>query len=148
HDFNNLLMAITSYSELLMMRLPADSGYKTEVNEILKACEAAASLTRQLLAFSRKQVLEPKVVDLNEIVEKMEDMLRRLLREDIDLRTVFDPDLGRVRVDPGQVQQVIVNLVVNARDALTGIGKVTIETANVFLEESYARAHMDVSSGS
>ncbi len=147
HDFNNLLTAITGYSELTMMRLQAEDPLLRNLEEIKKAGDRAAALTRQLLAFSRKQVLQPKVLDLNSVVSGLENMLRRLIGEDVDLRTVLKPELGSVKADPGQIEQVIMNLAVNARDAMPRGGKLTIETGNVFLDEEYARRHVAVSSG-
>jgi CheY-like chemotaxis protein len=118
------------------------------VVEILKASERAAALTRQLLAFSRRQILAPQVLDLNVIVANMEKMLKRLIGENIELATVQEPGLGRVRADAGQVEQVILNLCVNARDAMPDGGKITIETANVDLDEAYSRSHATVVPGS
>jgi PAS domain S-box-containing protein len=147
HDFNNLLTAIRGYSDLLLHRLDGRSEMRREVEEIRKAGERAASLTRQLLAFSRKQVLQPKVLDLNAVVAGMDNMLQRLIGEDIDLVAVLRPGLWNVLADPGQLEQVIMNLVVNARDAMPRGGKVTIETANVELDDSYVRQHAAVSPG-
>jgi PAS domain S-box-containing protein len=138
HDFNNLLTAIRGYSELLLHRLDASSPLRREVEEIQKAGDRAASLTRQLLAFSRKQILQPKVLDLNSVVANMEGMLRRLIGEDIDLVAVLRPDIWNVTVDPGQIEQVIMNIVVNARDAMPKGGKVVIETSNVMVDDAYA----------
>src|SRR5205807_8902842 len=123
HDFNNLLTAITGYSELTLRRLQAGDPLRRNLEEIKKAGERAASLTRQLLAFSRKQVLQPKVLELNSIVSDMDRMLRRLIGEDIDLVTMLEPQLGRVKADPGQIEQVMMNLLINARDAMPQGGK-------------------------
>jgi two-component system cell cycle sensor histidine kinase/response regulator CckA len=142
HDFNNLLTAILGYAELLAPRLRADPSGLEEVAEITKAGERAASLTRQLLAFSRRQVLEPKVLDLNASVRSVEKMLRRLIGEHIDLVATLDSSLAPVRADAGQIEQVILNLVVNARDAMPDGGKITIETANVEHDDAYARQHV------
>ena len=147
HDFNNLLTAINGYSELILKRLPADHPLRSSVIEIAKAGSRAATLTQQLLAFSRKQVMQPRTIDLNAVVSEIEKMLRRLIGEHIALRTVLDPKLGSTKADPGQVEQVLVNLVVNARDAMAGGGKLTIETRNVFLDEDYARMHISVVPG-
>jgi two-component system cell cycle sensor histidine kinase/response regulator CckA len=147
HDFNNLLTAITGYSELVLSRLREGDRVRKHVLEIKKAGERAASLTRQLLAFSRRQVLVPQVLDLNSVVSNMQKMLRRMIAEDIDLETIPAPDLGCVRADPGQLEQVIMNLAVNARDAMPEGGKLTIETANVELDESYVQSHIDVVPG-
>src|SRR5947209_2102464 len=147
HDFNNLLTAITGYSDLIMRRLPQDDLIRRHVIEIKRASDRAAALTRQLLAFSRKQMLQPKVIDLNSVVTDIDKMLRRLIGEDIDLLTVLDHTLGSVKADPGQLEQVIINLAVNARDAMPKGGKLTIETANVYLSGDYARQHVAVRPG-
>ncbi|MGZ8474555.1 MAG: PAS domain S-box protein [Candidatus Deferrimicrobiaceae bacterium] len=147
HDFNNLLTAISGYSDLLLHRLPAYSTLRRDVEEIRRAGDRAAGLTRQLLAFSRRQLLQPKVLDLNTVVTTMELMLRRLIGEDIELSTDLSPSLGRVECDPGQVEQVIVNLAVNARDAMPGGGRITIGTVDVDLSPSYAGAHPGVRPG-
>jgi two-component system cell cycle sensor histidine kinase/response regulator CckA len=141
HDFNNLLGVIIGYSEILEQRLPPGDPLLKECLQIKKAGQSAASLTRQLLAFSRQQVLEPRILDLNGIVLNVEKMLRRLIGEHIDLRTNLDPALGSVKADQSQIEQVIINLAVNARDAMTDGGKLMIETANVHLDEDYARLH-------
>jgi len=141
HDFNNLLTAIIGYTQLMQRRFPSDHPATQDAEEVLGAAERAASLTRQLLIFSRQQVLEPRVLDLNSIVTDLDRMLRRLIGADIDLLTVPAPDLGRIKADPGQVEQVLVNLVVNARDAMPSGGKLTIETGNVELDEHYVRDH-------
>jgi signal transduction histidine kinase len=130
HDFNNLLTVITGYSEVLLGRIDIDRQVQAELEEINKAGQRAAGLTRQLLAFSRRQVLQPKTVDLNEVVANMDTMLRRLIGEYIDFVTILGPSLRPIRVDPGQIEQVIMNLVINARDAMPKGGKLTIETAN------------------
>jgi len=148
HDFNNLLTVIAGYSSMVLTEMSEDDPGFTGIREINKAGEKAASLTRQLLAFCRKHPHEPTVLDLNAIVADMDRMLRRLIGEDIDLVTSLDPALGPVRADPGQIEQVIVNLAVNARDAMIEGGKLTIETANVEIEPAYAARHISVSSGS
>jgi PAS domain S-box-containing protein len=147
HDFNNLLGVIIGYSEILEQRLPPGDPLLKECLQIKKAGQSAASLTRQLLAFSRQQVLEPRILDLNGIVLNVEKMLRRLIGEHIDLRTNLDPALGSVKADQSQIEQVIINLAVNARDAMTDGGKLMIETANVHLDEDYARLHPPQSPG-
>ncbi|HWS15862.1 MAG TPA: PAS domain S-box protein [Candidatus Methylomirabilis sp.] len=147
HDFNNLLTAISGYSDLLLHRLPAYSTLRRDVEEIRRAGDRAAGLTRQLLAFSRRQVLQPKVLDLNTVVTTMEQMLRRLIGEDIELSTDLSPSLGPVKADPGQIEQVIVNLAVNARDAMPGGGRITIGTVDVDLSPSYASAQPGVRPG-
>ncbi|MHB8940358.1 MAG: hybrid sensor histidine kinase/response regulator [Desulfobacteria bacterium] len=147
HDFNNLLTAISGYSGLLLHRLPEYSTLRRDVEEIRKAGDRAAQLTRQLLAFSRRQVLQPKVLDLNAVVKNMGRMLRRLTGEDIELSTDLSPSLSRVKADPGQIEQVIVNLAVNARDAMPGGGRITIATADAELSPAYAAAHPEVRPG-
>lgn len=147
HDFNNLLTVIGGYSDLLMRRLPGDSPFRSNVEEIKKAGDRATILTRQLLAFSRKQILQPKVLDLNAVVSDLDKMLRRLIGEDIDLLTITEPRLGQVKADPGQIEQVVVNLIVNARDAMSLGGKLTLETANVELTEAYTQQHAEGAPG-
>jgi two-component system, cell cycle sensor histidine kinase and response regulator CckA len=147
HDFNNLLTVITGYSDLLLRRSGHDEAARSKIEEIRKAAERAASLTRQLLAFSRKQVLEPRVLDLTETVANMDKMLKRLIGEDIHLVTMLEPNLKKVSADPGQIEQVIMNLAVNARDAMPHGGKLTIETRNVYLDAAYARSHLSVRPG-
>jgi two-component system cell cycle sensor histidine kinase/response regulator CckA len=141
HDFNNLLTVINGYSQLISARLPAGDSTRADAEEIQKAGDRAAALTRQLLAFSRKQIMAPVVLNLNRIVSEMEKMLRRLIGEDIELVTSLDPGLGNVKADSGQIEQVIMNLAVNARDAMIHGGKLTLETANVTLDEGFARDH-------
>jgi signal transduction histidine kinase len=147
HDFNNLLSIITGRAALLRNRLESDSPLQRHADLIQKTAGRAADLTQQLLAFSRKQVLQPKVLDLNGLVGSFGSMLRRLIGEDIDLLTVLGPTLAPVTADPGQLEQVLMNLVVNARDAMPGGGRVTLETANVVLDASYAARHPDVQAG-
>jgi PAS domain S-box-containing protein len=147
HDFNNLLTVITGFGELLLHQLGGDSPLRESVSQITKASDKAAALTRQLLAFSRKAIIEPKVLDLKGLVADMERLLRRIIGEDIELATVMDQDLGRVRADPSQIEQVILNLAVNARDAMPQGGKLTIEVRNVELDGSYARTHPDARVG-
>ncbi len=147
HDFNNLLTIICGYSELLLRGVPTSDSRRGQIEQICRAGERAAMLTRQLLTFSRKQVIEPKVLDLNAGVTDAEKMLRRLLGEDISLATVLAQNLPRVKVDPGQLEQVILNLCVNARDAMPKGGHLTIETAAQELDEEYARAHLGVEAG-
>jgi len=148
HDFNNLLTAITGYAELLLGDLDQSDPRRCDVAEIQKAADRAAMLTRQLLAFSRKQILEPQVLDLNTVVASMDKLLQRLIGEDIDLVTILDPALGHVKADPGQFEQVIMNLAVNARDAMPQGGKLTVEMANADLDVQYTRQHLAVPSGS
>jgi len=148
HDFNNLLTVITSYSAMLMADMPRASPHATDVQEIMNAANRASSLTRQLLAFSRRQVLQPHVLDLNALTGNLEKMLRRLLREDIQLYTRCDPELALVNADAGQLEQVIVNLVVNARDAMPRGGRISIETSNVTLGPGYGPMHANAAPGS
>ncbi|MDB5106463.1 MAG: hypothetical protein JWP91_4152 [Fibrobacteres bacterium] len=164
HDFNNLLTAITGYAEILLSGTaapaagtavstagsasPIGEAQRKNLEEIRKAADRATALTRQLLAFSRKQVLSPKAVKLNQMVGEMDKMLRRLIREDIELVTVLDPNLGDVWADPGQMEQVILNLALNARDAMPGGGQLSLETANVELEGTYARGELFLVPGS
>ncbi len=148
HDFNNLLTAIMGYSEIMLLDLRKEDPFSAYINEIMKAAAQGASLTNQLLAFSRKQILQPQVVNLNDVVLDMEKMLRRLIGEDIDLVTRIDQELALVKADPGQIEQIIMNLAVNARDALPHGGSLTIETANIYLDQAYARSHVGVTPGS
>lgn len=141
HDFNNLLTVIGGYSSILLNKLDHDSPFRVSVEEIKKASDRASGLTRQLLAFSRKQILQPKILDLNVVVSELDKMVRRLIGEDIDLLAITDPNLGNVKADPGQIEQVLLNLIVNARDAMPAGGKLTIETANAFLSADYALSH-------
>lgn len=147
HDFNNLLTVIIGYSDLLLRRMAEYDPKRNYVTDIRQAGEQASSLTRQLLAFSRKQILEPKILDLNEIVTNIEKMLRRLIGEDIVLTSVLGPALGKVKVDPGQIEQVIINLAVNARDAMPEGGRLTIETRMVEFTEDFCRLHPDYNPG-
>ena len=131
HDFNNLLTVITSYSDLLYEDLRPDDRRRDDVDQVRKAAEGAAALTRQLLAFSRQQVLEPRVVDLNGVIDHLKKILQRVIGEDVELATVLDQELGAVKTDVGHIEQVLMNLAVNARDAMPSGGKLTIETTNV-----------------
>jgi two-component system cell cycle sensor histidine kinase/response regulator CckA len=148
HDFNNLLTAITGYSELLLGELPPEDLRRSHAEEIRKAGERAASLTQQLLAFSRRQVLEPKVLDVNIVVSDIERMLRRLIGEHIELKTRKAPDLWKVKADPGQLEQAILNMVLNARDAMPNGGTLAITTSNADLDENFARTHVPTQPGS
>ncbi|HTS16309.1 MAG TPA: CHASE4 domain-containing protein [Verrucomicrobiae bacterium] len=139
HDFNNILTAITGYTELLLRKLPADDARFRLAEQIRKAAERASGLTRQLLAFSRKQALQPRIVDLSNIVTDMEKMLRRLIGEDIELHTIRGAAVGNVRADPAQIEQVLMNLAVNARDAMPNGGKLVIEVARATLRDDRAR---------
>jgi PAS domain S-box-containing protein len=147
HDFNNSLTAINGYCDLTLRRLEENNPVRKNLEEIKKAGIRATSLTRQLLAFSRKQIMQAKVIDLNSVVAEMDNMLRRVIGEDIDLVTLLQPDLGKIKADPGQIEQVLMNLVVNARDAMPTGGKMTIETRHVYLDEGYAAAHVAVQPG-
>jgi two-component system cell cycle sensor histidine kinase/response regulator CckA len=142
HDFNNLLTIITGYSELLLGSSTLDPDHRSKIHELKKAGERAALLTRQLLAFSRKQVLAPRMLDLNSVIENLQKMIQRLIGEDIEFVTIPHAPLNMVKADPGQVEQIIMNLVVNARDAMPGGGRLTIETANVEFDEEYVRSHV------
>ena len=139
HDFNNLLTVITSYSDLLLEDLAPGDAKRDDLEQVRKAADGAAALTRQLLAFSRQQVVEPRVVSLNTVVEGLQKILRRVIGEDIELTTTLAPDLGAVRADVGQLEQVLMNLAVNARDAMPTGGRLTVETANVEHDPDYAR---------
>jgi PAS domain S-box-containing protein len=141
HDFNNLLTIINGYSDLVLDRLNPDDPNRAHIGEIKKAGDQAASLTRQLLAFSRQQVLALQILDLNALVAHVQKMLRRLIGEDIDLAVVRDPSLGQVKADAGQIEQILMNLAVNARDAMPEGGKLVIETANAELDDAYVCTH-------
>jgi two-component system, cell cycle sensor histidine kinase and response regulator CckA len=147
HDFNNLLAVILNHTEFAMEGVPTNGPVMDDLTEIMKASERAAGLTRQLLAFSRKQVLQPQSLNFNDIAAGLEKLLRRILGEDIDYVQVLASDLGQVRADPGQVEQVLMNLAVNARDAMPNGGQLTIETANVDLDEEYAQSYAAVNPG-
>src|SRR5437660_8213523 len=148
HDFNNLLTVIKGYSDLMLSELKVgEDPLRREAEEVKKAADRAGALVRQLLAFSRRQVLTPKVIDLNALVANMDTLLRPLLREDIDLRAALQPNLGKIKADPGQMEQVIMNLAVNARDAMPKGGKLTIETINVDLDPAYVREHSEMHPG-
>jgi nitrogen-specific signal transduction histidine kinase len=142
HDFNNLLTAILGYTDLISGDPRTPQGLQQDRLAIRRASERATSLTRQLLAFSRRQILQPKTIDLNATINETDKMLRRLIGEDIQLVTILDPDLSKVRADPGQIEQVILNLAVNGRDAMPHGGVLTIETRNVTLDEEDARSWM------
>jgi two-component system cell cycle sensor histidine kinase/response regulator CckA len=139
HDFNNLLTVSMGYNQILNDGLPAASRLTDATAQIRAAADRAAGITRQLLAFSRKQVLSPRVIDLNDVMMNLDTMLRRLIGEDIEVLTVAGRDLGTVKADPGQIEQVLMNLALNARDAMPDGGKLTLETENMDLDDSYAR---------
>jgi two-component system cell cycle sensor histidine kinase/response regulator CckA len=148
HDFNNLLTVILGYSQILADGVPADSQLADSTAQIKSAADRAAGITRQLLAFSRKQVLSPRVISLNDIMLNLDSLLRRLIGEDIEVLTTPANDLGSVKADPGQIEQVLMNLALNARDAMPHGGKLTLETANAQLDASYAEGHQPVKPGS
>ena len=148
HDFNNLLSVIIGRCDMLLDKLPQGGQERAEVKEILAAGQRAETLTRQLLAFSRRQVLEPAVLDINQVVEELQKLLQRLIGEDIELTFIPAPGLGRTYLDRGQFEQVLMNLVVNSRDAMPRGGKLTIETENVELDQEYAARHNEVEPGS
>ena len=147
HDFNNLLCIISSYSQLLLAMPEVRDFMRESIKEISAAGERAASLTRQLLGFSRKTLLQPQVLDLNAVLDETAKMLRRLIGEDILLTTVLDPKISRIKADPGLLNQVLLNLAINARDAMPKGGKLTIETTTVVLSEDYAGKHLDCKAG-
>src|SRR5664279_3714897 len=144
HDFNNILTVITGHSELLLRQLDADDPRRKNAEQIEKAAYRAAALTRQLLTFSRKQVIEPRVLKLNAIILNIEKMLRRLIGEDIEFCTVLDSAAGHIKADPGQIEQVIMNLAVNARDAMPNGGKLIITTANATLDKNHLKYSPDL----
>ena len=147
HDFNNLLGVVTGFSDLVLERLEPGSALRPRIEQIKKAGERGISLTRQLLAFGRQQVLEPRVLCLNDIVGDTTKMLQQLLGEDIEITTLLAADLGSVKADPSQLEQVLMNLAVNARDAMPTGGKLTIETGNVFLDDAYVQRHVVAQAG-
>ena len=148
HDFNNLLTVIKGYTQLTLSQISEADPSRGNIDEIRKAAERAAELVQQLLTFSRRRVLDMKVLDLNKLIEGLEKMVSRVIGEDIEMITVLTDDLGRVKTDPGQIEQVILNLAVNARDAMPNGGKLAIETKNVQLDENYARTHIGITPGS
>lgn len=147
HDFNNLLTVILAYGDLLLSESPEDAPHREELREMCDAAERAAALTRQLLAFSRKQVLQPQVLDLNQVVHRLEKLLGRVLGEDIQIITRLSAEVHSVSADPVQVDQILVNLAVNARDAMPKGGKLIVETANVVFDDDYVQAHSEVARG-
>jgi signal transduction histidine kinase/CheY-like chemotaxis protein len=147
HDFNNLLTIIMSSSEFLLERYTDDDDLSRDINQIRKASDRAAALTRQLLAFSRQQILQPKALNLNGVITDIEKMLRRLIGEDINLVVVLEKELGWIKADQGQIEQVIMNLVVNSRDAMPQGGELIIETANIYLDEGYTHHYFEVTPG-
>ncbi|HEV2206055.1 MAG TPA: CHASE4 domain-containing protein [Candidatus Acidoferrales bacterium] len=148
HDFNNLLMVVKGHAEILLNRMAGNSPLRNNVEQVDKAADRATALTRQLLAFSRMQVLQPRVLDLNEVVGGMTKMFSRVIGENIEMTFVPGAKLGRVKADPGQIEQVLLNLVVNARDAMPNGGRITIETTNVQLDKEYSAKHHNIQPGS
>ena len=147
HDFNNLLTVILGYNEMLREQVKADPAALEYTREVLQAAERASALTNQLLAFSRRQVSAPRIVNLNEVVGHIDKMLRRIIGEDVELEILLEPDLPPVNADTAHIDQVIMNLAVNSRDAMPGGGKLTIETAGVQLTEEYAEGHLGLAPG-
>jgi two-component system cell cycle sensor histidine kinase/response regulator CckA len=147
HDFNNILTAIVGYTDLLAAELDGNAQQLDDLEEIRKAARRAAALTRQLLAFSRKQVLEPRIIDMNDVILNLDKMLRSLISENIELKTALAPNLDAARADPNQLEQVIMNLAINARDAMPEGGTLTIETGNTTLDHTYAAQHVSVVPG-
>ena len=148
HDFNNLLMVISGNTESALMQLSPNDPLQSDLEQVKKAAVRASHLTRQLLAFSRKQVIQPRILNLNSIITDLEKMLRRLIKEDIEFETRLNPDVWSIKVDRGQIEQVIANLTVNARDAMPYGGKLTIETANVELEKPHQSLEVEITPGS
>ena len=147
HDFNNMLSIILGNTEILMDEIDPQSVYSENLQEIFKAAQRSATLTKQLLAFARKQVVEPQVLDLNEVINEMLKMLRRLIGEDIDLKWLPAQTLKPVKIDPSQLDQILANLCVNARDAIKSVGEITIETGNIHFDDEYCKDHIDTMPG-
>lgn len=147
HDFNNILAVIQGYSDLCLSGIPKENPLREDIQEITNAVKRAANLISQLLAFSRRQTMEMEVINLNPLLQNLEKMLRRVIGEDVELVTTLPDDLGRVKADPGQIEQILLNLTVNARDAMPSGGKLTIETANVTLKENNRQNHMVLTPG-
>jgi len=147
HDFNNILTVIRMSSEFLLSDIPESDGRHKDAEEIMKASDRASRLTRQLLAFSRHQVLSPRLLSLNEIISGMDGMVRRVVPENIDVITELDPNLSQVKADAGQMEQVILNLVINAADAMPKGGRLAIRTSNTDVDASFAASHLDVPAG-
>jgi signal transduction histidine kinase len=147
HDFNNLLSVISANSEILLMKMNSEDPLRKAAEQIKQTSRQAAILTNQILTFSRKQVVQPRVINLNNVVENVSKILLRLIGKDIEMKTVLNPNLGKVKIDPVQIEQIIINLAVNARDAMTGGGKLTIGTNNVVLAEETAKMYLDARPG-
>jgi CheY-like chemotaxis protein len=153
HDFNNILTALRGYTDLALMKISREAPDENEIKGISRGIERAEDLTRQLLAFGRKQIIEPRVININQIILNLEKMLVRLIGEDINLKTILAEDVGQVKADPGQIEQILVNLIINARDAInqkdshTTDKKITIETKQVYLDFGYVVNHPEVMVG-
>jgi signal transduction histidine kinase len=147
HDFNNLLTSIVGFAELAKVGLPKDSRNVQNLSRVLESANRGATLTQQLLAFARKRIVKPEVLDLNQVIEGMVPMLKRLIGEDLEFAFIPGEKLDRIRIDPGSVEQVVMNLAVNARDAMPAGGTLTLETQNVLLDRAYASRHVDVTPG-
>lgn len=147
HDFNNILSIIIGTCDLCLLEIPKENPLRVSLEEIKNASKRAADLTQQLLAFSRKQILEPKIINLNLLIKNLERMLKRIIGENVELYTFLANDLGNIKADPSQIEQVILNLIVNAKDAMPKGGKLTIETSNVMLDEEYVKKHIGVIPG-
>jgi CheY-like chemotaxis protein len=147
HDFNNVITVVSGYGHMLLEGVQDDPALREAAEEVLRSADRAAGLASQLLAFSRRQIIQPRVLDLNSLVANMERMLGRVIGEDIELKTVLRAEVGKVRADPGQLEQVVMNLAVNARDAMPHGGKLTIETANTMLDDTYMGTHSGVRPG-
>ncbi len=147
HDFNNMLTVISGYNRMILDEVSPMDPLRGYAEEILKASDRAGALTNQLLSFSRRQIMRPRVINVNTVIEQIEKMLRRLIGEDVELVLDLSSNIGNIHVDPGQIEQMVVNLVVNSRDAMPLGGRITIETEDVFLDESYARTHLGVKPG-
>jgi len=146
HDFNNILTVVKGYTDLLLGGVQ-DAKLRALISYIDQAADRASALTRQLLAYSRRQVMQPKIINLNSLVVNVDRMLQRVIGEDVEMRTITPPDLGSVKADPGQIEQVIMNLAINARDAMPKGGSLVLETANVYLDETYAQTHPGTRAG-
>src|SRR6266508_4319860 len=147
HDFNNLLTAITGYADLALGTLPHDAEARDDLAEIIKAAGRACELVRQLLAFARKQIIEPRILNLNDLIDEIDNLLRRLIGADIELTIRPAPNLSSIKADPGQIEQVLINLAINAHDAMPDGGKLTIETTDVVLDDKHVQQHLDVTTG-
>ena len=147
HDFNNILTAINGYAQLILSEMKPDNSFREDIEEIYKAGHRAANITRQLLAFSRRQVLEPKIISLNDVINESQKMIQRVIGEDVDLVFHADENLGTVYVDPGQIDQILLNLAINAKDAMPEGGQLIVETSNALLTEDYTRNHINVKPG-